>query len=222
MNITLGSRIDRLVSGLIDKEVHVRLNGVSEGYRVEKNTIHDHRLMSMLNDKKITLKNIKEQSHNLFNEAFIDFLRENHDASHFIVNNNSLACIFGRKQIAVIDSVGYPSKRPRLSVIKVHVKDIVEMYNKNAKYKKLHLYPAVDEKIEEIVDFAIKRVAFSDMIEYTKGMRYKASEVRHSLDEERQEILEGDMYDLVKYYGQKIGLELKYQEEDFRNDFELK
>jgi hypothetical protein len=52
-------------------------------------------------------------------------------------------------------------------------------------------------------------------------MRYKAPEVRHSLDEERQEILEGDMYDLVKYYGQKIGLELKYQEEDFRNDFEL-
>jgi hypothetical protein len=43
-----------------------------------------------------------------------------------------------------------------------------------------------------------------------------------ALDEERQEILEGDMYDLVKYYGQKIGLELKYQEEDFRNDFELK
>jgi len=29
------------------------------------------------------------------------------------------------------------------------------------------------------------------MIEYTKGMRYKAPEVRHSLDEERQETLEG-------------------------------
>jgi hypothetical protein len=68
-----------------------------------------------------------------------------------------------------MDSVGYLSKRPRLSMIKVHVKDIVELYNKNAKYKKLHLSPAVDEKIEEIVDFVIKRVAFSDMIEYTKG-----------------------------------------------------
>jgi hypothetical protein len=54
-------------------------------------------------------------------------------------------------------------------MIKVHVKDIVKLYNKNAKYKKLHLSPAVDEKVEEIVDFVIKRVAFSDMIEYTKG-----------------------------------------------------
>lgn len=65
------------------------------------------------------------------------------------------------------------------------------MNNKNAKYKKLYLYPAVDEKIEEIVDFVIKRIAFSDMIEYTKGTRYKAPEVRHRIDEERQETLEG-------------------------------
>jgi hypothetical protein len=106
-------------------------------------------------------------------------------------------------------------------VIGIYAKDVVDLYNKNPKYKKLHLYPVVDDKVAEIVGFIIKRVAFLDTTEFTNGMRYNGLEVRHSSDE-GQKTIESDMYDMVKYYGQKIGLELKYEEEEIRNDFKLK
>jgi len=208
----LGYNIDRLVSRLIDREVHKRLSGA---------TIQDRRLINMLSHREITLNDIKERSHNLFNESFIDFLRDKHSASHFAVYENYLVCIFGRKQIVAFDSVRYPSRRPTHLVIGIYAKDVVDLYNKNPKYKKLHLYPVVDDKIAEIVGFIIKRVAFLDTTEFTNGMKYNALEVRHSSDE-GQKTIESDMYDMVKYYGQKIGLELKYEEEEIRNDFKLK
>jgi hypothetical protein len=209
---TLGYNIDSIVSRLIDKEVHKRLSGA---------TIQDRRLMNMLCDKEITLKDIEERSHNLFNESFIDFLKDKHSASHFAVHKNYLVCFFRRKQIVAFDSVGYPSRSPRHFVIKMYAKDIIDLYDKTPKYKKLHLYPVVDDKIAEIVGFIIKRVAFLDMIEFTSDMKYKALEMRHSSNE-GQKTVESDMYDLVKYYGQKIGLELKHEEEEIRNDFKLK
>jgi hypothetical protein len=52
-------------------------------------------------------------------------------------------------------------------------------------------------------------------------MKYNALEERGSSDE-GQKTIESDMYDMVKYYGQKIGLELKYKEEEIRDDYKLK
>jgi hypothetical protein len=208
----LGNNIDRLVRSLIDREVHKRLNGA---------TIQDRRLINMLSHREITLNDIKEQSHNLFNESFVDFLRDKHSASHFAVLENYLVCIFGRKQIVAFDSVRYPSRKPTHLVIGIYSKNVVDLHNKDPKYKKLHLYPVVDDKIAEIVGFIIKRVAFLHTTEFTNGMKYNALEERHS-SEVGQKTIESDMYDMVKYYGQKIGLELKYEEEEIRDDFKLK
>jgi hypothetical protein len=213
MKFTLGNNIDRLVSRLIEREVHKRLSGV---------TIQDRRLINMLHHRKITLNDIKEQSHNLFNESFVDFLRDKHSASYFAVHENYLVCIFGRKQIVVFDSVRYPSRRPTHLVIGIYSKNVVDLHNKDPKYKKLHLYPVVDDKIAEIVSFIIKRVAFLHTTELTNGMKYNALEEERRSSDEGQKTIWSDMYDMVKYYGQKIGLELKYEEEEIRNDFKLK
>ncbi len=149
----MGNNIDRLVRSLIDREVHKRLNGA---------TVQDRRLINMLSHREITLNDIKEQSHNLFNESFVDFLRDKHSASHFAVHENYLVCIFGRKQIVAFDSVRYPSRKPTHLVIGIYSKNVVDLHNKGPKYKKLHLYPVVDDKIAEIVGFIIKRVAAYD------------------------------------------------------------
>jgi len=191
LKITLGYNIDRLVSRLIDREVHKRLSGV---------TIQDRRLIHMLCHREITLNDIKERSHNLFNESFIDFLRDKHSASHFAVHDNYLVCIFGRKQIVALDSAKYPSRKPTHLVIGIYAKDVVDLYNKKLKYKKLHLYPVVDDKIAGIVGFIIKRVAFLHTTEFTNGMKYNELEVRHSSDE-GQKTIESDLYNMIKYYG---------------------
>ena len=215
---TLGNHIDTRISKIIDKEIQIRLGKPAREWKRR-----DYRLDNILKRKEITLQEIKEHMHDLYNECLLDFLREKHRASRFIVIKKCLACILeDKKQMAAIMCNGYLDCKPRLSLLSIHTKLIEDVYNKNPVLKTFFIYPAIELKIMSIADFVIKKQINTHLIEMTKGMRYKTEEERtHRDTNEKSTFFEFDMYGIAKYFGQETGRELKYEEENVRNDFKI-
>ena len=90
---TLGNHIDTHISKIIDKEIQIRLGKPAREWKRR-----DYRLDNILKQKEITLQEIKEQMHDLYNECLLDFLREKHRASRFVVIKKCLACILEDKK----------------------------------------------------------------------------------------------------------------------------
>ena len=81
--------------------------------------------------------------------------------------------------------------------------------------------PWIEDMIENIADFVIRRHSYMSVFEVSKTIKKKTDEERIHVDVKGRKFIEYDMYDFTRYCGHKLGKELFGAEKYIRSNFKL-
>jgi hypothetical protein len=224
---TLSKQIDTLIDRKISREFHGRLTSNETPVLSKKiGGQRDDRLRNFLQDqekgkyvdldKRISVQDLEKQTHNLYNECLIEFLRSRNIVLVAQLKDK-MVCSFDNKPV-MIHTIRYRCY-PKLSALRIVMLDNGDDDKKEQSWT---ILPIIEQKIKDIAELVVTKTIFLPALEAAKTVRKKTPEERIPRDANgKVEFEEWDMYNYIRFIGMTLGRDIQSLERHIRTDFEL-